>query len=70
MRYVSMTSHNIGMNLATEQYLMNNKDFGKEPLVLFCFSMVSQLVEESDLTPEQLKELLRMAEQNQKDKSE
>ena len=37
MRYVSMTSHNIGMNLATEQYLMNNKDFGKEPLVLFYY---------------------------------
>lgn len=35
MRYVSMTSHNIGMNLATEQYLMNEKDFGQEPLVLF-----------------------------------
>lgn len=34
------------------------------------FSMVSQLVEDRDLTPEQLKELLRMAEQNQKDKSE
>lgn len=28
------------------------------------FNMVSQLVEDSDLTPEQLKELLRMAEQN------
>lgn len=35
MRYVVMPSHNIGMNLATEQYLMNDKDFGREPLVLF-----------------------------------
>lgn len=33
------------------------------------FSMVSQLVEDSDLTPEQLKELLEMAEQNNKNKA-
>lgn len=31
------------------------------------FSMVSQLVEDRDLTPEQLKELLHMAEQNKSD---
>lgn len=32
------------------------------------FSLVSQLVEDSNLTPEQLKELLEMAEQNKSNK--
>lgn len=34
MKYVVMQSHDIRENLATEQYLMNNKEFN-EPLVLF-----------------------------------
>ena len=47
MRYVSMTSHNIGMNLATEQYLMNDKDFGREPLVLFTMKTHASLLDET-----------------------
>ena len=36
MRYVVMDSNNIGKNLATEQFLMNEKDFD-EPLLLFYY---------------------------------
>ena len=54
MRYVSMTSHNIGMNLATEQYLMNNKDFGKEPLVLFYYEEPCIIVGRNQNTLEEI----------------
>ena len=40
MYYVAMKDHEIGRNLATEQYLMNNVDFD-EPLVLFYYEAVS-----------------------------
>lgn len=54
MRYVSMTSHNIGMNLATEQYLMNNKDFGNESLVLFYYEEPCIIVGRNQNTAEEI----------------
>ena len=54
MRYVSMTSHNIGMNLATEQYLMNEKDFGQEPLVLFYYEEPCIIVGRNQNTAEEI----------------
>ncbi len=54
MRYVSMTSHNIGMNLATEQYLMNDKDFGNEPLVLFYYEKPCIIVGRNQNTLEEI----------------
>lgn len=53
MRYVSMTSRNIGENLATEQYLMNNKDFG-EPLVLFYYESPCIIVGRNQNTLEEI----------------
>lgn len=53
MRYVSMTSHNIGRNLATEQYLMNNKDFG-EPLLLFYYEEPCIIVGRNQNTMEEI----------------
>lgn len=54
MRYVSMTSHNIGMNLATEQYLMNDKDFEDEPLVLFYYEEPCIIVGRNQNTLEEI----------------
>ncbi|MBB1085809.1 lipoate--protein ligase [Limosilactobacillus fastidiosus] len=54
MRYVSMTSRNIGMNLATEQYLMNDKDFGREPLVLFYYEEPCIIVGRNQNTLEEI----------------
>ena len=54
MRYVSMTSHNIGMNLATEQYLMNDKDFGNESLVLFYYEEPCIIVGRNQNTLEEI----------------
>lgn len=53
MRYVSMKSHNIGENLATEQYLMNNKDFG-EPLLLFYYEEPCIIVGRNQNTLEEI----------------
>lgn len=53
MRYISMTSHNIGENLATEQYLMNNKDFG-EPLLLFYYEEPCIIVGRNQNTLEEI----------------
>lgn len=53
MRYVSMTSHNIGRNLATEQYLMNHKDFG-EPLLLFYYEEPCIIVGRNQNTLEEI----------------
>lgn len=53
MRYVSMTSHNIGENLATEQYLMNNKNFG-EPLLLFYYEEPCIIVGRNQNTMEEI----------------
>ncbi|GAX08164.1 lipoate-protein ligase A [Secundilactobacillus silagincola] len=53
MRYVSMTAHDIGRNLATEQYLMNNKDFG-EPLVLFYYEKPCIIVGRNQNTLEEI----------------
>ena len=36
MYYYNMASHDIGYNLATEQYLMDDKDFD-EPLLLLYY---------------------------------
>lgn len=43
MYYVAMKDHEIGRNLATEQYLMNNVDFD-EPLVLFYYEERASLL--------------------------
>jgi lipoate-protein ligase A len=48
-----MTSHNIGRNLATEQYLMNNKDFG-EPLLLFYYEEPCIIVGRNQNTMEEI----------------
>lgn len=53
MRYVSMKAHDIGRNLATEQYLMNNKDFG-EPLVLFYYEKPCIIVGRNQNTLEEI----------------
>lgn len=53
MRYVAMKSHNIGENLATEQYLMNNKDFG-EPLLLFYYEEPCIIVGRNQNTLEEI----------------
>ena len=43
MYYVIMKSHDIRENLATEQYLMNAKQFD-EPLLLFYYEKPSVIV--------------------------
>ena len=48
-----MTSHNIGRNLATEQYLMNHKDFG-EPLLLFYYEEPCIIVGRNQNTLEEI----------------
>ncbi|KRK46946.1 lipoate--protein ligase [Secundilactobacillus kimchicus] len=53
MRYVSMKAHDIGRNLATEQYLMNNKDFG-EPLLLFYYETPCIIVGRNQNTLEEI----------------
>lgn len=53
MRYIAMKSHNIGENLATEQYLMNNKDFG-EPLLLFYYEEPCIIVGRNQNTLEEI----------------
>ncbi|WP_179395429.1 lipoate--protein ligase [Lacticaseibacillus absianus] len=53
MYYVLMTSHDIRMNLATEQYLMNNKNFD-EPLLLFYYEGPSVIVGRNQNTQEEL----------------
>ncbi|GKT03639.1 lipoate--protein ligase [Furfurilactobacillus entadae] len=53
MYYVSMTSHNIGENLATEQYLMNNKQFD-EPLLLFYYEEPCIIVGRNQNTMEEI----------------
>lgn len=53
MRYVAMKSHNIGENLATEQYLMNNKEFG-EPLLLFYYEEPCIIVGRNQNTLEEI----------------
>ncbi|WP_137597570.1 lipoate--protein ligase [Paucilactobacillus kaifaensis] len=53
MRYVAMKSHNIGENLATEQYLMNNKNFG-EPLLLFYYEEPCIIVGRNQNTLEEI----------------
>lgn len=53
MYYVSMKSHNIGENLATEQYLMNNKKFD-EPLLLFYYEEPCIIVGRNQNTQEEI----------------
>ncbi|GEK28906.1 lipoate--protein ligase [Furfurilactobacillus siliginis] len=53
MYYVSMKSHNIGENLATEQYLMNNKNFD-EPLLLFYYEEPCIIVGRNQNTLEEI----------------
>lgn len=53
MYYVSMKSHNIGENLATEQYLMNNKHFD-EPLLLFYYEEPCIIVGRNQNTLEEI----------------
>lgn len=53
MYYVIMKSRDIRENLATEQYLMNNKDFD-EPLALFYIEKPSIIVGQNQNTMEEL----------------
>ena len=53
MRYISMESHNIGKNLAMEQYLMNNREFD-EPLLLFYYETPCIIVGRNQNTLEEI----------------
>ena len=53
MYYVIMKSHDICENLATEQYLMNSKQFD-EPLLLFYYEKPSVIVGRNQNTLEEL----------------
>lgn len=53
MYYVIMKSHDIRRNLATEQYLMNNKQFD-EPLLLFYYEEPCVIVGRNQNTQEEL----------------
>lgn len=53
MYYVIMKSHDIRENLATEQYLMNSKQFD-EPLLLFYYEKPSVIVGRNQNTLEEL----------------
>lgn len=53
MYYISMKSHDIGRNLATEQYLMNNREFD-EPLVLFYYEKPCIIVGRNQNTLEEI----------------
>ena len=53
MYYVSMKDHEIGRNLATEQYLMNNVEFD-EPLVLFYYEEPCIIVGRNQNTLEEI----------------
>jgi len=53
MYYVAMKDHDIGRNLATEQYLMNNVEFD-EPLVLFYYEEPSIIVGRNQNTLEEI----------------
>lgn len=53
MRYVVMDSNNIGKNLATEQFLMNEKDFD-EPLLLFYYEENCIIVGRNQNTMEEI----------------
>lgn len=53
MYYVAMKDHEIGRNLATEQYLMNNVDFD-EPLVLFYYEEPCIIVGRNQNTLEEI----------------
>ncbi len=53
MYYVIMKSDDIGMNLATEQYLMNEKSFD-EPLLLFYIEKPSIIVGRNQNTYEEV----------------
>ncbi|ANZ60484.1 lipoate--protein ligase [Secundilactobacillus paracollinoides] len=53
MYYYNMASHDIGYNLATEQYLMNEKDFG-EPLLLFYYQTPCIIVGRNQNTMEEI----------------
>ncbi|ETY73549.1 lipoate--protein ligase [Lactiplantibacillus fabifermentans] len=53
MYYVSMQDHEIGRNLATEQYLMNNVEFD-EPLVLFYYEKPCIIVGRNQNTLEEI----------------
>ena len=53
MYYVIMKSHDIRENLATEQYLMNAKQFD-EPLLLFYYEKPSVIVGRNQNTLEEL----------------
>ncbi|MFD1432912.1 lipoate--protein ligase [Lacticaseibacillus yichunensis] len=53
MYYVVMKSHDIRMNLATEQYLMNNRSFDA-PLLLFYYEGPSVIVGRNQNTAEEL----------------
>ncbi|MFB9770342.1 lipoate--protein ligase [Lactiplantibacillus modestisalitolerans] len=53
MYYVAMKDHEIGRNLATEQYLMNNVEFD-EPLVLFYYEEPCIIVGRNQNTLEEI----------------
>ena len=53
MYYISMKSHDIGRNLATEQYLMNNREFD-EPLLLFYYEKPCIIVGRNQNTLEEI----------------
>ncbi|MFC6182269.1 lipoate--protein ligase [Lactiplantibacillus daowaiensis] len=53
MYYVAMKDHEIGRNLATEQYLMNNVEFD-EPLVLFYYEEPCLIVGRNQNTLEEI----------------
>lgn len=53
MYYYNMESHDIGYNLATEQYLMNEKDFD-EPVLLFYYQTPCIIVGRNQNTMEEI----------------
>lgn len=53
MYYYNMASEDIGYNLATEQYLMNNKDFD-EPILLFYYQKPCIIVGRNQNTLEEI----------------
>lgn len=53
MYYISMKSHDIGRNLATEQYLMHNREFD-EPLLLFYYEKPCIIVGRNQNTLEEI----------------
>ena len=53
MYYYNMETEDIGYNLATEQYLMNNKDFD-EPILLFYYQKPCIIVGRNQNTLEEI----------------